>query len=702
MRVTVLGAGPAGLYLAILLRQAGPHEITVLERNAPDATFGWGVVFSEETLGALREADNASYTEITDTFAHWDAIDIDYLGDRLRCRGHAFSAIARKRLLALLRRRCTDLGVELRFHTEISDPGELAGDTDLIVAADGVNSTVRNTATEAFGTRVRQQGCKYIWYGTDLVFDAFQFIFARTEHGMFQVHGYPYDERGSTFIVETPEVTWHGAGLDEMNEVESITFCEKLFAAQLGGHRLHANRSGWLSFPDVRNRHWYRLEQDVPIVLLGDAAHTAHFTIGSGTKLAMEDAIALANALVRHGASRAAIPAALADYEAQRQAVVQRFQQAAADSADYFARVERHTHLPPRQFAMNLLTRSGRIGHANLTTRDPEFVRIADVEFASGGQAVLGPPPVLVALRLGDTTVPNRVVRTAATPADLARAAHSGAGLVLAGPAAVSEDGRSTPETPTMASDWAAAVAEVHRAGGRAGLRLAHAGRRAATRPARFGVDVPLAAGQAWQLLSASALPYGPLSQIPRALRPDDMDRVREAYVAATQAAERAGFDLLELDCAHGCLPASFLSPLSNVRTDSYGGSAVNRLRFPLELLTDVAAAWAGKPLAVRLSVTDWAPGGLPVDAGVEIARAMAAAGACLVHVEAGQTVAEARPVYRRGFLTAMSDRVRSEARVSTLAGGYLTTLDEINTAVGAGRADLCVLDLPPTEQEAA
>ncbi|WP_460443763.1 oxidoreductase [Amycolatopsis cihanbeyliensis] len=695
MKVSVLGAGPSGLYLGILLKKArAGHEVTVLERNPPDATFGWGVVLSEETLGALRDADYPSFLEITDTFARWDAIDISYRGELRRCRGHGFSAIARKRLLNILQRRCAELGVELRFGVEVADPAALAAESDLLVAADGVHSIARRTWD--FGSTVRPQGGKYIWYGTDRVFDAFRFAFADTEHGMIQVHAYPFDEHTSTFIVETPADTWQAAGLPEASERESVEFCERLFAADLAGHRLLSNKSVWLDFPLVRNRSW----QAKNVVLLGDAAHTAHFTIGSGTKLAMEDAIALANAFVRHGNTPAAIQPALADYEQERRPVVDRFQQAAADSADYFTRVGRHARLDPPQFAMNLLTRSGRISHGNLAQRDPDFVRAVDAWFAGGGARLFGPPPMLVPLRLGDTVLPNRVVCTAAGPEELAERARGGVGLVLPELVAVCADGRTAPDCPVLDGDttaWEAAVGRAHEAGALAGIRLGHAGRRGAVRQARFGVDLPLPADQAWPLLSASALPYGPGSATPKAMDAEDTARVRDAFAGAAAAAVRAGFDLLELDCAHGGLLASFLSPLANHRTDGYGGSVEGRLRLPLEVLADVRAAADGRPVVVRLSVTDWAPRGLSLDEGVELARAMARAGATLIHVEAGQTVAESRPVYRRGFLTAFADRVRSEAEVATMVGGHLTTTDEANTVLAAGRADVCVLELSTT-----
>ncbi len=477
MRVTVVGAGPSGLYLAILLKKADPaHEVTVVERNAPDATFGWGVVFSEETLGALRDADYATYLEITDSFARWTSIDIHYRGQVLRSSGHTFSAIKRTQLLDILQRRARALGVDLRFGTEVST----VDSADLVVAADGSNSTLRRGGD--FGTTVEPQGCKYVWFGTDLVLDAFTFIFKETEHGLFQVHAYPFDEYTSTFIVETRPETWRRAGLDTMSEEESIAFCAALFADELGGHRLMSNKSIWLDFPLVRNKSWHNGN----VVLIGDSAHTAHFSIGSGTKLAMEDAIALANSFVRHPGS---VEPALTDYELERQPVVERFQQAAGDSAAYFGRVGHYTGLEPIQFAFNLLTRSGRISHANLTQRDPQLLRVLDAWFT--GAAVPGsvaPPPMFAPLTIGGTTARNRVVRAGG---DLAAAARTGAGLVLTGFVAVSADGRTTPSCPVLDDSWAPVVDKVHDAGALVGVRLGHAGRRGAVRES--GVDVAAA-----------------------------------------------------------------------------------------------------------------------------------------------------------------------------------------------------------------
>ncbi len=645
MKVEIVGAGPAGLYLAILLKKLDRSvDVCVLERNPPDATFGFGVVFSEETLGALRDADPETHLEITDTFARWDRIDIRYRGRELSSRGHSFSAIARKRLLEILQERCRELDVALEFGFEVEELPE----ADLVVGADGSNSLVRRL--HDFGTKVRTEGSKYVWFGTDHVFDAFTFAFRETEHGLFNAHAYPFDERMSTFIVECPEAVWRAAGLDEMDEQESLAFCEQLFANELRGRELFSNRSLWLDFPKVTNKTWHVGN----VVLLGDAVHTAHFSIGSGTKLAMEDSIALAAALARR---RWDLEAAFVDYELERAPLVERTQEAASESAAYFGRIASYSHLEPIQFAFNLLTRSGRITHATLGVRDPQFTRALDSWL--GGRSV-SPPPAFAPFELMGVELPNRFA------------------LVPSRFVAVSEEGRITPETPTI-DRWQPPAGHVI-------LQLGHAGRRGTTQAHEHGVDLPLADG--WPLVAPTTKPYGPFGAVPG---PPDEPAVREAFVAAARHAAELGVAVLDLDMAHGYLLGSYLSPLTNDEDD--------RLRFPLRILEAVRDVWP-RVLAVRLSVTDWHPRGNRVDDGVAIARALSEHGCDLIHVEAGQTVHDDRPEYRRGFLTALSDRVRNEAHVPTLVGGYLTTLDEANTIVGAGRADLVLLDLPETPIE--
>lgn len=696
MKVTIVGAGPAGLYLAILLKRIDPaYDVIVMERNAPDATFGWGVVFSEETLGALKEADHPTYIDITDTFARWDRIDIHFGGHTMHSRGHAFSAISRKRLLAILQRRCRDLDVDLRFAIEVDDPQRLAAETDLLVGADGANSIIRQSEAFDFAASADPVGSKYVWFGTDLVLDAFTFIFKETEHGLIHVHAYPFDETTSTWIVECPEHIWRRAGLDRIEESESLAFCEELFRDELRGHRLMSNRSIWLDFLEVKSKSWH----DGNVVLIGDAAHTAHFSIGSGTKLAMEDSIALANALTR----RENVERALVDYELERQPVVERFQEAARESAGYFQRVERQTDLPPLQFAFNLLTRSGRISHANLMLRDPSFVRILDAWFSGQAEAAekgvtsFAPPPMFVPLRIGSLDLSNRVVRTGQGPEGAVEASRSGAGLVLTDLTAVTADGKVSPPDPVLGEDadmteWISMVDAIHTNGARVAIQLGHAGRRGATEPRTRGVDLPLRSG-GWPLLSAMAVPYTPMSARPKEMDEGDMERIRGSFVSAAERCVVIGADAIELNFAHGYLLASFLSPLTNRRTDGCGGSPDARLRFPLSVLKAVRDAAGDRAVIVRLSVSDWARRGLSTDEAIEIARRMSDTGADMIHVVAGQTIAGGQPEYRRGYLTALAGRVRIEAGTPVLVGGFLTTPDEVSTIVGAGRADLCLLE---------
>ncbi|MGW5054716.1 FAD-dependent monooxygenase [Actinokineospora sp. NPDC004072] len=673
MNTVVVGGGPAGLFLAILLRKAG-HGVTVLERNAPDATFGWGVVFSAGALGGLREADAPTHQAITDSFARWSAVDIRFGGKLVHAGGNEFTAIARTRLLAILQERARSLGADLRFGVEVDTPPE----ADLVVAADGAHSRLR--AAGRFDASVRPEGGKYIWYGTDLPLDSFTFSFRETEHGLFQAHAYPYDEHRGTWIVECAEPVWRRAGLDGLDEAGSIAFCAEVFADDLAGHRLLSNRSRWLDFPRVSCKRWY----DGNTVLVGDAAHTAHFSIGSGTKLAMEDAVALAAAVER----TSSLSEALAEYEGERQPVVERFQQAAGDSATYFRHTARYTGYAPIQFAVNLLTRSGRVSHANLAARDPDLVRVADAWFAGAAPGAVVPPPAFTPLAIGATRLPNRLVADAA-PDTAVEAIRAGAGLAVV-TAAVSPQGRICPDTPVLDSSapWAKLADAVHAVGGLLAVRLTHAGARGATRPADAGADIPLPREEAWPLVAASAVPYGPFSAVPTELT--DFDAVRVQFAAAARHARDA--DVLELDLADGHLLAGFLSPLTNPRPHTRA--------FPLEVLDAVRAEWPG-PLVVRLCVADLAPGGLTPDDGVALARQARERGADVVHVRAGHTIAESRPEYGRGHLTALSDRVRAEAAIRTLVGGYLTTTDEANTILSAGRADLCALTPRPSPLEA-
>ena len=693
MRYAVLGGGPSGLYFALLAKKSNPSdEVLVVERNPPDATFGWGVVFSEETLGALRDADYETFTEIGESFARWNAIDIYYRDTKVRSRGHVFTGISRKVLLNILQRRCRALGVRLEFEREVRDLGEFEG-ADLIVGADGINGLVRRTYAEFFKAQVAVHPTKYVWFGSDLPLDAFTFIFRRNDHGLFQVHAYPFDARTCTFIVECPEEAWRRAGLESANEADSIAYCEALFQPELRGRRLMSNRSLWVNFATLRQESWHHGN----VVLLGDAAHTAHFSIGSGTKLAMEDSIALVDALRRDRD----LAAALNDYEMERQPVVERFQEAALESSSYFEHVSRYAHFDPRQFAFNLLTRSRRITYINLTQRDPELVRTVDSWFAAAasgspdGAVRLSPPPMFTPFRIGELTIPNRVV-IAAGP-DLEAAARLGAGLVITDFVSVTEDGRITPETPVIdraqQDNLRSAVERIHTAGSRVALQLGHAGRRGSMRPRWQGVDRPLRKG-GWRLMAASPIAYTPHAALPKAMTGRDLEHVVKVFALAAKAAAGCGLDALELNFAHGYLVAGFISPLTNRRTDEYGGSLENRMRFPLQVLDAVRETWE-RPLLIRISASDWADGGLTADESVEIAAMLRAHGGDLVHAVMGQTVWESRPDYRRLFAVPASDRIRNEAGIPTIASGNITTADDVNTILAAGRADLCVLELP-------
>ncbi len=698
MRIDVLGGGPAGLYFAVLMKKADPgHEIRVFERNAPDATFGFGVVFSEGSLDQLEDADYESYLRITESFVRWDPLDVRYRGTTTRVRGNAYSGIERKQLLRILQERARGLGVELTFHHEIASV-EPHLDADLVVGADGANSLTRRTFAEALHPTVRLHPSRYAWFAADFALPVFTYVFRETPWGLFQAHCYPYDERRSTMVVLVSEPTWRRAGLDEMDEAESLAFTQAVFQEDLGpGRRMISNRSLWISFPWISCRSWHHGN----VVLVGDAAHTAHFSVGAGTRLAMEDAIALARALVKWKGNR---EAALAEYELERQPAVERMQEAARVSAAYFDSLERYLGFEPLQFTYQLMTRTPRITHHNLALRDPEFVRRVEARFwarATGGDGagpgedgegraetpLVAPPPGFAPLRLRSLVFPNRIALAPAE--DWQRELASGAGLVLTPLVAVSPEGRVSPETP-LAEDLPPAPAGVVVV-----PSLGHAGRRGATRPRRLGVDLPLPPAERWPLVSASALAYAPWMPAPAELDAEGMDRIVERFVAAARRLRRLGYRVLELDLSRGYLLASFLSPLSNRRVDEHGGDLEERLRFPLRVLGAVRAEWPEDlPLGVAVSIDDLAPGGIAEDEALEAVRRLARAGADLFRVLAGQTVPESRPDYGRLYGAARSDLVRNRCRVPTIASGRITTLDELHTVVAAGRADLCVLDL--------
>jgi len=726
MRIVSIGGGPAGLYTAILMRKAFPDaRITVHERNRPDDTFGWGVVFSAATLSHFRESDAESYDAITRQFIYWDDIETYYGDTCVRSTGHGFCGMSRQRLLTILQERCRELGVELIFESEVRRVEDV-GPADLILAADGINSAVRQQFESHFQPQLDWRACKFSWLGTTLPMDAFTFLFEQGEHGLFQVHAYPFERGLGTFIVECREETWRRAGLDRADEQATIAYCERLFADHLDGHRLLANRSVWRTFPTVRNRTWRRGN----VVLLGDAAHTAHFSIGSGTKLAMEDAIALTAAFVEHGTRD--VPAVLEAYEDARWGEVARLQKTAQTSLEWFENSARYLGQHPLQFNFNLLTRSKAITYENLARRDPALVAaVRDQwwEAQTAGQpdpvrnARLedghAPPPLFAPLTLRGLTLANRVVvspmcQYSAQDGEvgdwhlvhLGSRAVGGAGLVMTEMTDVEPEGRISLGCAGLWSDahttaWKRIVDFVHAHSGAAlGVQLAHAGRKASCELPWEG-DRPLRDGRAWPTIGPSALPFGSDWPVPREMSRADMARVTDAFVAATQRALAAGFDLVELHMAHGYLLSSFLSPAANRRTDAYGGSLENRLRFPLEVLDAVRTAWPqDRPLAVRISATDWleAAGpehGLTADDGVAIARALGEHGCDLVDVSTAGNTPESRPVYGRMYQVPFAERIKAETGLVVMAVGAIQDADHCNTILAAGRADLCAMARP-------
>ena len=711
-RIVCLGGGPAGLYSAILFKKALPAaRVEVIERNRPDDTFGWGVVFSDKTMVGFREIDRESHDAITDSFYHWDNIDVHFRGVTLRSGGHGFCGIERKALLNVLQRRAAELGVEQTFETEVESEDAYAT-ADLIVAADGVNSRTRTRYREVFRPQIDVRNCRFIWLGTTQKFPAFTFAFEETEHGWFQIHAYQFNQSLSTVIVETREETWKAHGLDGYSTEQSIDFCQRLFAKYLGGHALmsnarHLRGSAWLNFNRVLCERWHHGN----IVLIGDAAHTAHFGIGSGTKLAMEDAVSL----VKHVAGAHDVEAGLQSYHAERSVEALKLQSAARNRMEWFENVARYTHLEPWQFAYSLLTGSQRIGHQNLRVRDAAYVQQVEAALAKREGVETSRAPMFLPFRLRGLMLENRVVvspmaQYSAVDGQVTdwhlvhygARATGGAGLLVTEMTCVSPEGRITLGCTGLWNDaqregWTRIVEFVHdNSRAKICLQLGHAGRKGSTQLGWQDADRPLASGN-WQTMAPSALPYlAGVSETPRAMQRADMDRVVAQFVHAATLGAAAGFDMLELHMAHGYLLASFLSPLTNLRDDEYGGTVGNRLRFPLEVLRAVREAWPDdRPIAVRLSASDWADGGLSEADLIAIASALRDAGVDMLDVSTGQTVPWQKPVYGRMWQTPFSDLLRSAVRLPTIAVGNIYEADHVNSIVAAGRADLCAIARP-------
>jgi anthraniloyl-CoA monooxygenase len=718
MRIACLGGGPAGLYFAISMKlRDGAHDIHVFERNRADDTFGWGVVFSDQTVENLMANDPLSGAVIQSEFAHWDDIEVHIHGATIRSSGHGFIGIGRKRLLGILQERARELGVHLHFEHEASPRLEDWANFDLVIAADGANSRIRTAYEEHFGVDIQVRKNRFFWFGMPKAFEAFTFAFEETEAGWVWAHAYRFDEDFSTFIVEMAPETWAALGLDRMEQPEAIALCERIFAQYLDGRPLISNAThlsgpeAWLQFRRIVCDTWHYKN----LILLGDAAHTAHFSIGSGTKLALEDAIKLAEVLSRPGLAR---EAALEEYQAERNLEVLKLQNSARNSTEWFETLERYLHFEPIQFAYSLLTRSQRVSHENLRLRDRPWLEGVERWFQSKalGVPVNDPaPPMFAPYRLRGLALDNRIVVSPmamysardGVPDDFhlvhyGTRAQGGAGLVYTEMTCVSPEGRISPGctgmyAPEHVAAWRRIVDFVH-ANTRAKfcLQLGHSGPKGSTRLGWEGNDVPLERGN-WPVMAASDVAWSPANQVPRSMTRDDMDKVVEQFVAAAGMGGEAGFDMVELHAAHGYLLSSFITPLTNTRSDEYGGNLENRLRFPLEVFRAMRAAWpAEKPMSVRISANDWmGEAGVTPDEAVSIAEAFVEAGADLIDVSAGQTWAQCSPVYGRMFQTPFADQIRNEARVATMAVGNIYEPDHANSILAAGRADLVALARP-------
>ena len=712
MKIEVIGGGPAGLYFSLLMKKRDPsHQIKIYEQNRHDDTFGFGVVFSAETLGHFRDYDDVSYDRIRDSFAYWDDIDTFFKGRKITSGGHGFCGMSRKELLLILQERCRELGIEMEFQREIKSLDDVAPDADLIIACNGINSWTREQYKDDFKPTYDWRPNKFVWLGSTRPLPAFTFDFRKNDHGIWNLHAYQYNDEMSTWIVETTEDAWKKAGMEDATEEDTVAYVSELYKDLLDGHPVITNRSLWRNFPTIRCGSWVKDN----VVLLGDAAHTAHFSIGSGTKLAMEDAIALFEEFGVHDN----VKDALAGYDANRKDEVSRIQHAAEVSLSWFEHVDRYWDMDPLQFTFSLMSRSKAITYDNLRIRDQKFVDDVEAWFsADAAERFDAPalkekpaPPMFAPFELREMRLANRVVVSPmcqycaddGNPTEwhhvhIGSRAMGGAGLIITEMVCPAPDARITPGcagiwTDAQEAAWKRTVDFVHEfSEAKICMQIGHAGRKGATKLAWEGIDQPLEEG-GWDLISASPIPYLPNSQVPREMTRDDMDRVKADFVAAFERAARAGFDMAELHGAHGYLLAAFLSPVTNTRTDEYGGSIENRLRYPLEVFDACRAAWPeDRPMSVRISAHDWMPDGNDGDDAVAIARAFKAHGCDLINVSTGQTDPNETPIYGRMFQAPFSEQIRIEADVPTLVAGNIFTWDQVNTIVAAGRADLVAL----------
>ena len=726
MRIVCIGGGPAGLYFALLMKKLHPaHQITVVERNKPYDTFGWGIVFSDAMMQAMRQWDPQTANEVQSSFNHWDDIELWFKGTKIRTTGHGFVGIGRKKMLNILQARCEELGVELVFEREADSDLDFP-DADLIIAADGIGSKIRTRYEDIFKPDILVRPNRYIWLGTNKLFDAFTFDFQKTENGWFQAHIYKFDDKTSTFIIETTEDAYEKHGLGQMDQQGSITFCEKLFEDVLDGSKLmtnarHLRGSAWLNFNRLICGHWSHFNGKSHVVLMGDAAHTAHFAIGAGTKLAFDDAIELTRQFERLGHGAENIGKVLEEYEKVRRVDVARIQNAARNAMEWFEVVgSRYCDtLPPKQFMYSMLTRSQRISHENLRLRDHLWLEDFERWFAeqAGVKTAVGkraPPPMFTPFTIRNMKLPNRIMlspmamysATDGVPDDfhlvhIGARAMGGAGLVFGEMTCTSPDGRITPGclglwNETQAKAWARLVDFVHtRSNAKFGIQIGHAGRKGATKLAWDGIDQPLNEN-AWPLVSASALPYLPQSAVPKAMDLADMERIKSDHVRSTQLAIETGADVIEFHCAHGYLMSSFLSPVTNQRTDDYGGSHENRARYPIEVFRAMRAVWPKeKPMFVRLSCHDWVEGGNTPDDAAIFAKMFKEAGADMIDCSSGQVSKAEKPVYGRLFQTPFADKIRNEVHIPTIAVGAISDADQANSIIAAGRADLCAVARP-------